>query len=258
VSVDRFPRLEVAHGELRGRNSRQHACAVVSPLCYDGNPVLLAGVARGIGIPREATKASDIAITSIQETVFTCSQFDAYRIFIEAFEVANRRILDAALEAGASCAEVIIRNNQLYLGYIGECSVFLMREKQIRRLSFIHDYANELIDRKQFTREEISRMSIRNVLSRALGAEDDAPPDFRFRIGDGEWIEPSQPDEGMALEAGDIILLSSRLGWDLEKPELAHLLEISYPEEFIAAFLETQQQYTQYTSSQLIAIKVLD
>jgi serine/threonine protein phosphatase PrpC len=218
--------------------------------------VLLAVVARGMGFPVElALEASTIAIVSTFEAFSNCLDFDPHKALIEGFTAANQRMLASLPEAGSSCATVFIRDNHLYLGTIGECLVLLFRQKRYHRLSFIHDFYNHLVDSGMYTAEQRNRLSIRNGLMRVLGGDDDSKPDARIRIADGESMDSSV--QGMPLEAGDIIILSSELGQDLERPEMAHLLEIGDPQEFIDAYLQTQQEYAQFTSCHLIAIKVM-
>ena len=80
-----------------------------------------------------------------------------------------------------------------YLTNIGDSRAYLFRKGRLKRITKDHTYVNELIEQGVITEKEAESHSQKNVITKALGAEPQAEPDF-YRV---------------SLEPDDIMMLCS-------------------------------------------------
>ena len=83
--------------------------------------------------------------------------------------------------------------NSAYIANIGDSRAYLFRGGQLRQITRDHTYVNELIDKGVITEDEAEHHEQKNVITKALGTEHLAGPDF-YKVD---------------LESNDILLLCS-------------------------------------------------
>ena len=120
-----------------------------------------------------------LILTSIEAanaTVFSKSKFD-----------------DALKGMGTTIVLAIIKNSSLYIANVGDSRIYVVTENSINQLTTDHSVVQLMIDRGEITPEEAKDHPQRNVITRALGVEENIRIDFCQEI----------------YNEGDIVLLCS-------------------------------------------------
>jgi protein phosphatase len=196
----------------------------------DPCPAVLAVVADGIGGHKAGEVAAELAVSYITRHVADSSAKKPTKILEQAIHEASQAIAQHAAEhegqkgMGSTCACVWVIEQHLYTAYVGDSRIYLLREKQIQRLTVDHTWVQEAFEKGIITKEQMYDHPNQHVIRRHLGGAKIPEVDFRLRVDDSERREESEHNQGFALEAGDIILLCSDgltdLVWDDEIRDL--------------------------------------
>ena len=140
----------------------------------------LAMVADGIGGRDGGEIASALAVKSISEYVsgslFEDKPQDVLR---KAVICANGKILESsARKSGVvgmgttlTCAMIDQEESKVYFGHIGDSRAYIISSRQIRRVTDDHSVSGELVRNGTITEEDAMRHPGRNVLTAALGTQ---------------------------------------------------------------------------------------
>ena len=150
-------------------------------------------VADGMGGCNGGKTASDLAIKSISEYVlenFEKTQ-DVKEAILElignAIKYANLTIYekskkDIELEGmGTTIEVVLIYNNRIYIGHIGDSRIYRIRKNIMRKITKDHSYVEKLISDGTITREESYNHPKKNMLTKALGCGIYVVPDLMVK-----------------------------------------------------------------------------
>lgn len=172
-------------------------------------------IADGIGGNLAGEVASEIAIDSIT-TTFDQAASKAYldlfaRAFSKTVQTINHYVQGNAdaEKMGTTCVAALIANRRLYTAYIGDSRMYLIRDGKMKQITVDHTWVQEAIEHGILTRAEARTHPNRHVVRRHLGAKVDATPDYRLQLDEKESAEESQRNQGLLLNPGDIVLLSS-------------------------------------------------
>ena len=147
-------------------------------------------VADGVGGNNSGEVASRTAVSSIAEFVSSeklgkCQNpEEIFGFFYEALEKANNSIYALGTEneanRGMATTAVIayIRDDTAYVSNIGDSRAYIFRDEKLNRITTDHTYVNELINKGLITEEEAENHKQKNVITKALGTEIFAEPDF--------------------------------------------------------------------------------
>ena len=167
----------------------------------------LFSVADGMGGHEGGAEASRIAVETLQEIYAGDSDDGIRAILLKAFQTAHQRILQYAdnhpgLQGmGTTCTAVVLRGFDLYYAHIGDSRLYLAREDSIYRLTRDQSYVGKLVEQGIISTEEAGMHPQRHILTSALGA--------------GEEVAPECPEEPLALENGDVLVLCTDGLWSL-------------------------------------------
>mgnify|MGYP004449615333 CR=1 FL=1 len=162
-------------------------------------------VADGVGGNNSGEIASSTAVESLASYIKTndlksCkTPEEIFGFFTEAIDTVNNNVYAMGREnahyrgMATTLVTTYIRNGVAYLTNIGDSRAYLYRKGILKRITKDHTYVNELIDKGLITEKEAENHSQKNVITKALGAEPQAEPDF-YRV---------------ALEGEDIMILCS-------------------------------------------------
>ncbi|KXG75988.1 Stp1/IreP family PP2C-type Ser/Thr phosphatase [Thermotalea metallivorans] len=162
-------------------------------------------VADGMGGHKAGEVASNIAIESVKNFVKNhiqhCSNGDEAMIckmIREAVLEANRNIYEKALAEenyqgmGTTLTMALILS-KLFIGHIGDSRAYLLRNNEILQITQDHSLVGELLRKGSITEKEAKIHPQRNIITRALGTEENILIDLYT----------------MDLEKGDIVVLCS-------------------------------------------------
>ena len=194
-----------SYSDIGGRRQNED-----SVLTAEQNGCTLLMAADGLGGCAAGEVASRIAVETVQE-LFTAqgAETDLRGALIE----ANQRILAEQQQTGrhmmTTAAVVLITPERLYLAHVGDTRIYLFREGEIIHQSLDHSVPQEAVARGEITPEEIRSHEARNVITRALGAEEiikvetaELPPDAADAMllcTDGFWEYILESDMTEAL-----------------------------------------------------------
>jgi serine/threonine protein phosphatase PrpC len=170
-------RAETSRGLIRPENEDSW---LVTCLPRTGKQMWLAMVADGIGGRDGGEIASALAVKSISEYVsgslFEDKPQDVLR---KAVICANGKILESsARKSGVvgmgttlTCAMIDQEESKVYFGHIGDSRAYIISSRQIRRVTDDHSVSGELVRNGTITEEDAMRHPGRNVLTAALGTQ---------------------------------------------------------------------------------------
>lgn len=147
-------------------------------------------VADGVGGNNSGEVASRTAVTEIAELVNKegldkCqSAEEIFGFFYDALEIANNSIYKLGMENEANrgmattAVAAFVKGENAYISNIGDSRAYLFRDGRLNKITTDHTYVNELISKGVITEEEAENHKQRNVITKALGTEMLAEPDF--------------------------------------------------------------------------------
>jgi len=205
--------VEVAHlsdtGRIRHHNEDR---ALASPR------VLV--VADGMGGAKAGEVAAQMAVDAVGRLVGPVHEGDVRG----AVERANRAIRRVASDdpdksgMGTTLTAAMLDDGRLDVVHVGDSRAYLWRDGTLRQVTDDHSVVAELVRRGSITREEAESHPHRNVITRALGAEEGVDADVVH----------------VDLEDGDVVLLCSD-GLSSYVPEAAIAEVLAQAEQLDAA-----------------------
>lgn len=189
------------------------------------NDDYLLAVADGMGGHRCGEVASSIAISYLgkhfQETFRDMNKEDAVEWIRQSVKEINRLIFNHAEEhpeskgMGTTLVLAISTNDYVLFGNIGDSSGFAMKDNHIHKITYDHTLVNLLVTAGELTEEQAKEHPKRNVLMKALGANDPVEID----IFDCD------------IEVSDILLCSDGLTNMLDQESIERVLLSDYSVE---------------------------
>jgi protein phosphatase len=184
-------------------------------------------VADGMG-GHDAGEVASTSIVEHLESIGMPSSAPDLRARVEDRIVqANREIRQLSKKNGATIGSTIAAllafEGQYACMWAGDSRIYLLRGEKLSQLSRDHTEMQELLDRGLLTRDEAVGWPRRNVVTRAIGAEDDAALDIAHgRIGTGDKF----------------IICSDGLTAHVSDEEIAAELSGKPPEECCASLID--------------------
>ncbi|RXZ77017.1 Stp1/IreP family PP2C-type Ser/Thr phosphatase [Paenibacillaceae bacterium] len=151
--------------------------------------VTLAIVADGMGGHQAGDVASQLAVEAFREALcHTAAETDidsAKQVMRQAILQANEVVYDMASQneqyhnMGTTVVAAMLFAEQAIIGHIGDSRAYKMRDSALTRLTEDHTLVNELVKNGQISPEEAANHPRRNVLTRALGTDQQVEVDVR-------------------------------------------------------------------------------
>jgi PPM family protein phosphatase len=171
----------------------------------------LAIIADGMGGYEGGQEASHLAVDTVQEFYANTPDSEPQALLIHAFLAAHQRIQEQASERsalqgmGTTCTAVALVGRQLYYAHVGDSRLYLVRNGSISRLTHDHSYVGRLVEHGVISSEEAESHPQRHILTAALGA--------------GAEITPDAPEQPLALDDGDVLVLCTDGLWGVVHDE---------------------------------------
>ena len=165
------------------RSNNEDACFVLLP-----DKVYV--VADGVGGGNAGEVASRIAVSEIANYIMKhpiAGIHDKYEIvdyLQKCLDEANRKIFVMAntYEENSGMATTVIivyaYDGKIFITNVGDSRVYLLRSGHLMQLTEDHTYVNTLVKAGLLSREEAELDTRKNVITKALGAENIVEPDF--------------------------------------------------------------------------------
>ncbi len=156
-------------------------------------------VCDGMGGHAAGEVASELGANAIRDVYYASHQDDVIDNIASAIKSANEAIYQYAQEhpeskgMGTTCVAVLIHGGRAYFVNIGDSRAYLVRDGDLRQVTFDHSWVAEQVKAGLLTEEQARTHAHRNVITRSLGTGPSVTADL--------FVE--------TLKQGDRILLCS-------------------------------------------------
>lgn len=166
---------------------------------YQGQVPLgyLIAVADGMGGHDLGDRAAALTLSSIEAEVSGAQEDPAgalLRGFVSANEALRTEAEKEGVTMGATCVAALISGNSMYVAHVGDSRLYLLRSASLYLLTRDHSLMQELTDLKGPVAATEFAPTLKYIMARSVGAEDQINVAQRAPI---------------ALQAGDVVLLCS-------------------------------------------------
>lgn len=192
-------------------------------------------VADGMGGNKAGEIASQGAVREIvsyleRSTLNEEPTCETTKILAESIKYANQRIFQLSSTnveyegMGTTVSAVLIRNNVMVLGHVGDSRVYFFRNGKLEQLTADHSYVAELVRTGAITKEEAKTHPKKNYIYRNLGYESEVEVDIACK----EFIMDDK-----------LMLCSDGLSNQIEDEEILKIfIEEKTPEECIKKMMQ--------------------
>jgi serine/threonine protein phosphatase PrpC len=252
------------HAGMSGKNNEDRYA--VSAYRLEGSPSLpsvLAVVCDGIGGHRAGEVAAEIAVETISQGVAQSDASQPIETLRTVIQEASQKILEQAQEdhgkhgMGSTCACAWVIDKRLYIAYVGDSRIYLLRDGKIHQLSNDHTWVQEAIDVGLISPEQAREHPNAHVIRRHLGSQQPVEPDTRLRLAPDENNEQMEAHQGMELLPGDQLVLCSDGLTDLVNPdEILQALQGKDQQEALKELTQLANQRGGHDNITIISMRV--
>ena len=166
--------------------------------------VCWAVVCDGMGGASGGQVASTVAADMVSKKIEKCynksmSESSIENMLLSAITTANVTVYDRAIAdeflngMGTTIVAAVIKNGHVNIAHVGDSRAYLIHDGEITQITKDHSLVQEMFDKGQLSKSELSHNNLRNIITRALG------------VAEGVEIEFNNVD----LNQGDVLLLCS-------------------------------------------------
>ena len=181
-----------------------------------GNLASLFIVADGMGGHNAGDYASRLTVETVVERSSRSQETNPIQILEEAIQSANTLVRKRANEApelkgmGTTIVAAVIDGRELCAANVGDSRLYVAGSGKIRQITKDHSWVEEMVQRGGIGKEEARNHPDKNIITRAVGAEETVKIDF-FQV---------------PLQEGDIVLMcTDGLTNMLEDEEIRMILD---------------------------------
>jgi serine/threonine protein phosphatase PrpC len=186
------------------------------------DPTLLAtrgsfyAVADGMGGAAAGQIASELALKTTISHYYDSPTEDIPTALLEAISAANETIYNLAVMIpersgmGTTLSAALFIEDRVFVGQVGDSRAYLIRDGEIRQVSFDHSWVAEQVRMGGMTPEEAATSPYRNIITRSIGTQDTVEPDVFIEeaIQGDTWVLCSDGLTGH-VEACEILKIAS-------------------------------------------------
>ncbi len=148
-------------------------------------------VCDGMGGVHGGKVASAAAIDMVSEKIKKCynpsmSVASLENLLLSAITTANvdvfdRGIFDNTLKGmGTTIVAVIIKGKDACIAHVGDSRAYIIRDNTIVQITKDHSLVQEMLDKGQITKEEYENNPIKNIITRAMGVDEEIDIEFDY------------------------------------------------------------------------------
>jgi serine/threonine protein phosphatase PrpC len=166
-----------------GRSHKGAVRALNEDAILDRSDTGLWAVADGMG----GHKAGDVASQSIVDELTRVSESEDCQELVNNVQAGLRNVNKALYEEGSAVSDdmtmgstvvALIADGELFaVVWAGDSRLYLLRDQNLRQITRDHSYVQELLEQGQIDQEAAENHPMRNVITRAVGADPDVKLD---------------------------------------------------------------------------------
>ncbi len=255
----------LSHPGMTGKNNEDRY-AVLSHVLSENHPQpsLFAVLSDGIGGHRAGEVAAELAVNHISHIVSQSNGHNPLKIMEEAIHTASQVIAQQAASnperqgMGATCACAWIIGYNLYISYVGDSRIYLLRNQVFQQLSVDHTWVQEAVEKKIIQPEDARHHPNVHVIRRYLGSPHPPEVDVRLKLHPNERDAQARKNQGTPLYPNDVLLLCSDGLTDMVSDQeiRAILLESHLPKVAVQRLVARANQRGGYDNITVIVIAV--
>lgn len=144
-------------------------------------------VADGMGGHNAGDFASRLAVNTIVEEIAASQEKKLESMFEAAIELANQKVYEFAssrpeLEGmGTTVVAATCSDGNLFVANVGDSRLYVVGRHGMKQITRDHSWVEEMVRRGGLGKEEARNHPDRNIITRAVGADEKVKPDF-FRV----------------------------------------------------------------------------
>ena len=169
-------------------STRQENQDKVFTVTFDDDSAF-AVVCDGMGGENAGSLASDTAIDVISERVKRCyrensDENSVRRLLVNAVRTANEVVFEiggmkeSTWGMGTTCVAVLRRGNRVFCVNAGDSRAYAVTGGDISQITKDHTVVRELFEQGEITEEEMKTHPQRNLITRAIGVNENLSPDY--------------------------------------------------------------------------------
>lgn len=198
--------------------------------CYEETEKKIYVVADGMGGHNAGEVASKIAVEKTIEYIkcfFDSSERE--NLIKEAVKIANKHIFDLSQKdstlkgMGTTLTACLVYDTEMVVANVGDSSCYVLKQDGLQKVTKDHSLVQQLIDIGSITEEEALRHPNKNIITRALGTEEEVDVDI-FKLD--------------LREIEKVILCTDGLTNMVSKSEIQDILSNSSSEESCKKMVE--------------------
>jgi len=155
----------------------------------------LYAVADGMGGHAAGQIASEYALNVTIRAFYSDTESETADALRGAVQQANQLINEAANalpernQMGTTLTCAVIREDDLFIGHVGDSRAYLYRDEELRQITEDHSWVAEQVKRGAMTPEEAETSPFRNYITRSLGTMPDVDVDlYQEKLQEGDVI----------------------------------------------------------------------
>jgi serine/threonine protein phosphatase PrpC len=254
----------LTHPGMSGKNNEDsYAVAAFRTEGERPLPVLFAIISDGIGGHRAGEIASEMVVETVSHAVASSNANNPIQTLREAIMRSSQEILVMAESdpekkgMGATCACAMIVGDRLFIAYVGDSRIYLIRNNKIQQLSIDHTWIQEAIEAGILEPEQGKDHPNAHVIRRYLGSKQPVEPDTRLRMGPGEDKTRMEENQGLHLRPNDRLLLCSDGLTDLvEDHEIQQLIQEMEQEQAVEKLIDLANQRGGHDNITIVILRV--
>ena len=152
-------------------------------------------VADGMGGHKAGDYASKLAVTTMVEEIAESDETIPEKLLGRAIETANGKVRESAeklpeLEGmGTTVVAASCDGDTLSVANVGDSRLYIIGGHEIRQITRDHSWVEEMVRRGGLGRDEARNHPDKNIITRAVGAEDTVKADFfSVKLKEGDLI----------------------------------------------------------------------
>ena len=180
-------------------------------------------VADGMGGHNAGEIASKMAVDTIREYFSENADWktvnDIRRILKESIEQANKKIFEKSQKdeilfgMGTTIVLCIIEENNLYIANVGDSRLYHIKKDVINQVTKDHSLVQKLIDQGEISEEEAENHPNKNVITRAVGTNEEVEIDFyKFCADENDTVVICTDGLSNMVKKEEILNISNEYG----------------------------------------------
>jgi len=144
-------------------------------------------VCDGMGGHVGGATASKIAVMGILQFLESRDLSNCESAISDALVFANQQVYANSLHnpdlsgMGTTCVLMVIKDDECYLGHVGDSRIYLHTDRELHRLTKDHSYVQQLVDMGEISDDQAESHPRKNQIMRALGIAADVKPELGAR-----------------------------------------------------------------------------